>query len=56
MPYSELGVFGTAALWIDEDDEDVVRGYTLTVGEYRLASSQSRRRLRLQTEQWTKSI
>jgi Bacteriophage head to tail connecting protein len=37
--YGELGTFGTAALWIDEDDEDVVRGYTLTVGEYWLASS-----------------
>jgi hypothetical protein len=37
--YGELGVFGTAALWIDEDDEDVVRGYTLTAGEYWLASS-----------------
>jgi hypothetical protein len=37
--YGELGVFGTGALWIDEDEEDVVRGYTLTVGEYWLASS-----------------
>src|SRR4051812_2621540 len=37
--YGELGVFGTAALWVDEDDEDVVRGYTLTAGEYWLASS-----------------
>ena len=37
--YGELGVFGTAALWIDEDEEDVVRGYPLTVGEYWLASS-----------------
>ncbi len=37
--YGELGVFGTAALWVDEDDEDVVRGHTLTVGEYWLASS-----------------
>ena len=37
--YGELGVFGTAALWVDEDEEDVVRGYTLTVGEYWLASS-----------------
>jgi len=37
--YGELGVFGTAALWIDEDEEDVVRGYTLTAGEYWLASS-----------------
>jgi len=37
--YGELGVFGTAALWVDEDEEDVVRGYTLTIGEYWLASS-----------------
>ena len=37
--YGELGVFGTGALWIDEDEEDIVRGYTLTVGEYWLASS-----------------
>lgn len=37
--YGELGVFGTACLWVDEDEEDVVRGYTLTVGEYWLASS-----------------
>ena len=44
--YGELGTFGTAALWIDEDEEDVVRGYTLTVGEYWLASS---RRLRVDT-------
>lgn len=44
--YGELGVFGTAALWVDEDEEDVVRGYTLTVGEYWLASS---RRLAVDT-------
>ncbi len=44
--YGELGTFGTAALWIDEDEEDVVRGYTLTVGEYWLASS---RRLAVDT-------
>jgi len=37
--YGELGTFGTAVLWVDEDEEDVVRGYTLTVGEYWLASS-----------------
>lgn len=37
--YGELGIFGTAALWVDEDEQDVVRGYTLTVGEYWLASS-----------------
>ncbi|MBS0520521.1 MAG: hypothetical protein JSR90_17630 [Proteobacteria bacterium] len=44
--YGELGVFGTAALWVDEDDEDIVRGYTLTAGEYWLASS---RRLAVDT-------
>lgn len=37
--YGELGVFGTGALWVDEDEEDIVRGYTLTAGEYWLASS-----------------
>ncbi len=37
--YGELGVFGTAALWVDEDEEDVVRGYALSAGEYWLASS-----------------
>jgi head-to-tail connecting protein len=37
--YGELGVFGTGALWVDEDEDTVVRGYTLTVGEYWLASS-----------------
>ncbi|MCX7366706.1 MAG: portal protein [Alphaproteobacteria bacterium] len=44
--YGELGVFGTAALWVDEDEEDIVRGYTLTAGEYWLASS---RRLAVDT-------
>jgi hypothetical protein len=44
--YGEFGTFGTAALWVDEDEEDVVRGYTLTVGEYWLASS---RRLAIDT-------
>jgi hypothetical protein len=38
--YEEIGTFGTSVLWVDEDEEDVVRGYTLTVGEYWLASSQ----------------
>jgi len=37
--YAEIGNFGTAALWIDEDFEDIVRGYALTAGEYWLASS-----------------
>jgi hypothetical protein len=44
--YGELGIFGTAALWVDEDEEDVVRGYVLTAGEYWLASS---RRLAVDT-------
>lgn len=44
--YGELGTFGTAVLWVDEDEEDVVRGYTLTAGEYWLASS---RRLAVDT-------
>jgi hypothetical protein len=44
--YGELGDFGSAVLWVDEDDEDIVRGYTLTVGEYWLASS---RRLAVDT-------
>lgn len=44
--YGELGVFGTAALWVDEDEEDVIRAYSLTVGEYWLASS---RRLAIDT-------
>ena len=44
--YGELGVFGTAALWVDDDEHEVVRGYTLTVGEYWLASS---RRLAVDT-------
>ena len=37
--YGNLGVFGTAALWVDEDEEDVVRGYVLATGEYWIASS-----------------
>lgn len=37
--YGELGVFGTAAMLLMEDYEDVVRAYPLTVGEYYLACS-----------------
>ena len=37
--YEELGVFGTGALLIDEDEEDDIRCYALTVGEYYLGSS-----------------
>ena len=44
--YDELGVFSTAVLLIDEDEETVVRGYVMTAGEYWLASS---RRLKVDT-------
>lgn len=37
--YEELGVFGTGVMLIDEDDEDDIRCYALTVGEYYLGSS-----------------
>ena len=37
--YEELGVFGSAALLVLEDDEEIVRAWPLTVGEYWLASS-----------------
>jgi len=37
--YEELGVFGTGAMLIDEDEEDDIRCYALTVGEYYLGSS-----------------
>lgn len=37
--YEELGVFGTGALLVLEDEQDVVRAWPLTVGEYWLASS-----------------
>jgi hypothetical protein len=37
--YPDLGVFGTNCTFIEEDDEDVIRCYTLPLGEYCLASS-----------------
>lgn len=37
--YEELGVFGQGVLLVDEDDEDDIRCYALTVGEYYLGSS-----------------
>jgi hypothetical protein len=37
--YSYLGVFGTAALIIDEDEEDVIRGYVLPIGQYYIANN-----------------
>ena len=38
--YEELGVFGTGAMLLLEDNEDVIRCYTLTAGEYFLAHSE----------------
>lgn len=37
--YTELGAFGTGALLLDEDFEDVLRCYPLTIGEYCLGLS-----------------
>lgn len=37
--YEELGVFGTGVMLVDEDEEDDIRCYALTVGEYYLGSS-----------------
>lgn len=38
--YEELGLFGTHAMHIDEDFEDVVRAYPMTAGEYSLGLSE----------------
>ena len=40
VAYEELGVFGTAALVVMEDDEEIVRAYPLTAGEYWLGASE----------------
>jgi len=37
--YEELGVFGTGAMVVLEDDEDIIRAYPLTAGEYMIANS-----------------
>lgn len=41
--YWELGVFSTACMLIDEDDDTLIRCHTLTAGEFWLASSKTRR-------------
>ena len=38
--YEELGVFGTAAMLILEDPDEVIRTHALTAGEYFLANSE----------------
>jgi len=37
--YSDLGPFGTAVFWLDEDAEDGMRAYVLPPGSYVLANS-----------------
>lgn len=37
--YGELGVFGTGAIFVQDDFEDVIRVHPYTVGEYYLANS-----------------
>jgi hypothetical protein len=37
--YNDLGTFGTAALHIEEDAEDLVRGYNYPIGQYALQTS-----------------
>lgn len=34
--YGILGSYGTSCLWVDEDVEDVVRGYDILMGSFRL--------------------
>ena len=37
--YGDVGGFGTGALWVDDDLEDVIRCYVLPCGSYSLAGS-----------------
>lgn len=37
--YMELGLYGTAATFLDDDFESVIYGYPLTCGEYRISSN-----------------
>lgn len=38
VAYLEMGVFGTGAVWIDEDPENVIRCEVFTAGEYYVAN------------------
>ena len=40
--YRETGVFGIHAFFVEEDEKDLVRAYTLPIGSYCLASSDRR--------------
>lgn len=39
LVYTDLGVFGTSAMVVEEDEEDVIRCYVLPIGQYATASS-----------------
>lgn len=39
LNYQDLLTFGISTLHVDEDDQDIVRGYTFPVGQYALATS-----------------
>ncbi len=41
--YGDLGDFGTSAIFVDEDDRTIVRGYHLPIGSYALATGPSAR-------------
>ena len=60
--YAELGLFGTAVTLWQPDDEDFLRGYTLTAGEYWLANGKNLevdtlyRRIRMTVAQMVKTF
>jgi hypothetical protein len=36
--YGDLGAFGTACLWLDEDPHEIVRGFVFPIGSYALGA------------------
>lgn len=38
--YGDLGVFGTAAMYLEEDFKDVIRAYPLPIGSYSIANDE----------------
>lgn len=41
--YDSLAIFGVAALHVEEDEQDILRGYVFPVGQYALATSATQR-------------
>lgn len=41
--YGTMGTYGTSCFFLDEDDEDVFRGYDFPIGSFRIATSESNR-------------